>query len=417
MQTFTGWQYLLIDLANQFGHDKLTFEKRIEWAEKHLHELEALVGQAETQPLYVKAMMAIRKAQKGQPTGHMVGFDASCSGIQIMSAMTGCVAGATATGLVDPNVRADAYTSMNDEMNKILGGAGIQIPRADAKAATMHSFYGSKKTPRDLFGKGTPALAAFYQAAMTVAPGAWDLLQDLLASWQPYTLVHEWDLPDGYHARIKVMEKVETRIAVDELDKASFTYEYYINKGSKKGLSNAANVVHSVDAYLLRSLHRRCNYDVVVLERAHEALKQEMYLRDQGFTAQMALQDGDTGKLAQCIHLWERTNMPDVVIFPYVVGGTSTQYMATEHIAQLLRICERMQSYKAFEVVTVHDEFKCHPNNMNHLRQTYIDIMAEIAESTIIDDILSQIHGMPGSVPKLSTNLGQLIRGSNYALC
>ena len=26
MKTFTGWHYLLIDLANQFGHDKMSFE-------------------------------------------------------------------------------------------------------------------------------------------------------------------------------------------------------------------------------------------------------------------------------------------------------------------------------------------------------------------------------------------------------
>lgn len=42
MKTFTGWQYLLIDLANQFGHDKLTFEDRIQWAEANLNDLEAL---------------------------------------------------------------------------------------------------------------------------------------------------------------------------------------------------------------------------------------------------------------------------------------------------------------------------------------------------------------------------------------
>ena len=62
------------------------------------------------------------------------------------------------------------------------------------------------------------------------------------------------------------------------------------------------------------------------------------------------------------------------------------------------------------------DEFKCHPNRMNHLRQQYINIFAELAESTILSDILSQIHGCPGTFPKLSTDLGTKIRQSNYAL-
>ena len=100
MQTFSGWQYLLIDVCNQFGGDKLLFEERIQWAEENLDQLESLVDQAETKPLYMKAVQAVRKAQQGIPSGHLVGFDACCSGIQIMSAITGCEAGATATGLV-----------------------------------------------------------------------------------------------------------------------------------------------------------------------------------------------------------------------------------------------------------------------------------------------------------------------------
>ena len=244
MKSFTGYEYLLIDIANNFGLDKMLFEERIQWATEHLDELESLADKAECQPLYLKAVMALRKAQKGIPTGHLVGFDACCSGLQIMSAITGCVSGATATGLVDPNVRADAYTVVTDTMNSILG-SGVVVSRKDAKRAVMTTFYGSKNTPKEIFGEDTPEINAFYQAANQVAPGAWELLQDLLASWQPYALVHSWKLPDGYDARVKVMGKITARVEVDELEHATFSYEFYENVGTKKGLSNAANVVHS----------------------------------------------------------------------------------------------------------------------------------------------------------------------------
>jgi hypothetical protein len=36
------------------------------------------------------------------------------------------------------------------------------------------------------------------------------------------------------------MTKKEARIEVDELDHATFTYEFYENQGQKSGLSNAA---------------------------------------------------------------------------------------------------------------------------------------------------------------------------------
>lgn len=136
MKTFTGWQYLLIDAANHYGLDKLLFEERIEFMTKNLDNLEAMVNDAETQPLYLKAVMAIRKAQQGLPTGHLVGLDATCSGMQVMSALTGCVAGATATGMVTPGVRADAYTYTTKVMQDLLGDA-ITISRKDAKQAVM----------------------------------------------------------------------------------------------------------------------------------------------------------------------------------------------------------------------------------------------------------------------------------------
>lgn len=415
LKTFTGWEYMLIDLANQFGHDKMVFEDRLKWANEHLHELENFSDEAETPPLYHKAVKAIRKAQQGEAIGHLVGFDACCSGVQIMSALTGCVAGATATGMVNPNVRADAYSSVTDAMNAVLHtqGLSVDIPRKDAKRATMTSFYGSKNVPVEIFGEETPELNAFYQAAVTVAPGAWELLQDLVASWQPWALSHGWKLPDGYDARVKVMKKIKARVEVDELDHTSFTYEFYENQGMKRDVSNAANVVHSIDAYVLRCIHRRCNYNAVDITTAYVALLNEQELRLQGYTQQVLDNVGEVGYYRQ---QYERSGIADVVILPYLKDGHQTQYLSDTHLEQLVSLVQGMLAYEPFEVITIHDEFKCHPNNMNHLRQQYINVLAELAESELLADILNQIHGKQGSYPKLSNNLGDLIRKSNYAL-
>ena len=408
MQKFTGWQYLLIDVANQFGHDKLLFEERIKWAEDNLDKLEDLIPQADNPYLYQKALMAIRKAQQGIPTGHLVGFDATCSGIQVMSVLTGCKAGAEATGLVNPNVRADAYTKVTQMMNQILGGVGVSVKRSQAKQALMTSFYGSKAEPLNLFGENTPELNAFYQAATTVAPGAWQLLQDLLASWQPFALSHEWQLPDGFEAKVRVMQPVETRIEVAELDGASFTYQYYENRGTAKGLANAANVTHSVDAYILRCIHRRCNYspDEVLLAQAY--LKRALTVKTNKYVADEAIR--------YYSELYNRSGMADVVILPHLTDR-NVRALSEQHIKDLLAIIETMLAHKPFEVVTVHDEFKCHPNYMNYLRQHYINIFAELADSRVLEMILSGIYDKPGKYKKLSTDLGDLIRESNYALC
>lgn len=412
MTPFTGYQYLLIDAANQYGHDKLTFEERIQWATENVNTLESLADTAETKPLYIKAVMAIRKAQQGIPTGHLVAMDAVCSGVQLMSVLTGCTAGASATGLVDPGVRADAYTALTGVMQAILGGS-FTVARPDAKQALMTSMYGSKKTPKDIFGEDTPELNAFYKAAATVAPGAWELLQDLLASWQPGALSHAWKMPDGFDVRIKVMTEKTARIEVDELDHATFTYEFYENAGQDKGLSNAANVIHSVDAYVLRSIHRRCNYDREMIIEASTLIEMEMIKRSLGNTGTWS---AEPGMVAYYCEQYERSGMADVVIAAHL-NDDNIGYLETRHLEALATIVNGMLEYSPFEVITIHDEFKCHANNMNHLRRQYINVLAELAESNLIGDILGQIHGTPGTYQKLSTDLGDKIRKSNYGLC
>lgn len=411
-KTYTGFQYLLIDLANAFGLDKEIFEVRIQWGMDHLTCLETMGLKAETPALYHKALLAVRKAQQGLATGHLVGVDGACSGMQVMSVLTGCISGATATGMVNPDKRGDAYTEVTDAMRKLLGGL-VAVKRKDAKQAVMTVLYGSKAEPKKLFGEGTDELNAFYKAVHQVAPGAWMLLQDLLESWQPYALSHEWKLPDGFDAKVKVMSKREVRIEVDELDHATFTYEFFENEGTERGLSNAANVVHSVDAYVLRCMHRRCNYDAVVFQRAYRMIDLELQRRAQGGDRAEVSYDN---KINYYTAQYDRSTVADIVIVPYL-DSDNIQFLDSDHLKGIELIVRGMLQHKPFALVTIHDEFKAHANNINWVRYHYKEIMAEIAESSLLNDLLSQIIKTNYSFPKLSSNLGDLIRNSNYALC
>lgn len=282
------------------------------------------------------------------------------------------------------------------------GGVGL------ANLPEHIAFYGSKATPKAIFGEDTPEINAFYQAAQTVAPGAWELLQDLLASWQPYALLHQWKLPDGFDARVKVMQKRKVRIEVDELNHTTFTYEFYENEGTEKGLSNAANVVHSMDAYVLREMHRRCNYD-------YEMIQNAFHLISSALDRPKAPQEPIDPKLAYYLEQWDRSTLLSAVILPHI-NETNVHHIPVDKLNQLYKLVDDIYETSPFPLVTVHDEFKAHPNNLNRVRYWYKEILAEIADSRVLDDILSQIHGMPGTFNKLSTNLGDLIRKSNYGL-
>lgn len=419
MQTFTGWQYLLIEVANHFGLDKFIFEDRIQWATKNLHQLEQLADQVtlKDRPLYIKTVQTIRKAQQGIATGHLTGFDASCSGIQIMSVLTGCEAGARATGLIDPNVRADAYTQTTQVMNRLLGGSGISVPRSQAKDALMTAFYGSTAQPKAIFGDGTDALDAFYKAAQEVAPGAWELLNDLMSTWNDKALAHCWQLPDGFEAKVKVKTQAETRIEVDELGGSSFTYQYTeyrpLPQGHKDAKSNPANVVHSIDAYVVRSIQRRCNYDKAQVQAAYALIQEELACRT---VKQPPTGVHKSGAIAYYCDLYSRHQVADAVILPHLTSQ-QIKHLDTDHLEKLGSIIESMLCYEPFEVVTVHDEFKCHPNNMNYLRSQYINIMCDLAEGTVLNSIMTDLMGKPVQYNKIKHDLSEKIAHSNYALC
>ena len=411
--------YICIDIANcvgtqgAFRGDKELFEDRIQWVKDHYNTLEDFIDVAEDKPLYIKAVHALRETMLGNPIGHLVALDATCSGIQIMSAITGCIAGADATGLVTDK-RADAYTDVTKEMNSILklrGLSQIVVPRGDVKRAVMCSGYGSTLVPKEIFGEGD-LLTTFYQATAKIAPTAFKLMADLLDTWQADALSHNWVMPDNSHVNIKVMQSKETRIEVDELNHATFTTYVKVNQGSKKGLANVANVIHSIDGYLLRSVIRRASYDHKKVATANGFYIIELEKRNQAIQALAVLDDG----LKNMLTIYEYSKMLDVSIIDYITDQ-NIGCVSTELLIKLIATLSKMLELGSSPVLTVHDAFRAHPNHCNTVRYWYKEIMSELAESDILQFIVSQIVGKQVKYVKKSNNLPDMIRNSSYAIC
>lgn len=399
MQTFTGFEYIKLDIANNFGLDKENFEPRLKWVDAHLHELEDLLEQADEPVLYLKAVMALRDAQAGVPSGHLVGFDACSSGLQIMSTLIGCKVTAENTGLVNPNLRADMYSTTTEEMNNLLQAEGIKVAplRSEVKQAQMTHFYGSKAKPKEIFGEDTLELFKFYEAQKIVAPGACEVMDDMMDSWQAWAPEHSWTLPDGFNVKVKVMQDVDIKVEVDELDHATFTHRFQENVGSERGLSIAANITHSVDGMIVREIGRRCNYNPTQLTKALEKL--DKYISE-AIRPQVVMPTS-TDNFISLVHV---ENIDKAI-----------SELTFNDLWRLHNLVKATIQHKAFPVICIHDDFKCHPNNMNQLRYWYKEILAEIAESTLLEQILSDVHGTPVTYQKWD-NIAHLIRNSNYAL-
>lgn len=397
MTNFTALEYLYIAVANAYGLDKETFETRIKWTKTHLETLELHTEKADDPCMYTAAVMALRDTQAGKPTGFMVGLDSSASGVQIMSAITGCYTGCVNTGLIEQDVRHDLYNNATSAMNNLLG-SDIDIPRKDVKQAVMTHFYASIAAPEKLFGKGTEALTAFYEAVNEIAPEASNLVDILVNSWQQVD-TFSWVLPDDHTAYIpnKVTKQTRTKVKLLNGKETSFTMQYKVIQAEQRGLHLAANVIHSIDGFVVREMNRRCNYDPEVLNSVCTTIKLFKAMCDPSEVR-------DYDNVVSLVHAERIYN-----------GETDLSEFTTSELNVLLDNIEEVLEHKPFPLICIHDEFKAHANNINQMRNHYGAVLSQLSASQIISDIISQIRGYHYQYPK-RMNIAPIIREQQYGI-
>ena len=324
-QVVTNLDNLKIAIAGHAGQDKLTWSERINWFNQQLN---LDVDTFDEPILGSKAIQAYLDSKKGIPTGYTMSIDATASGLQVMSALSGCKITAKACNMVNTGNREDIYQAVTDKMNVLLD-VSQQVTRSDVKKPVMTTFYNSEANPKETFTE--PQLEAFYASLDDTLPGALDVMEAINEYWDFDSDVHMWTLPDGHVAKVPVTEMTNIRIEVDELNHRTFTYRYNKQQPSENYRSLVANIVHSVDGYVAREMVRRCH-----------AMK--------------------------------------------------------------------------IELVHIHDCFVFSPDYLQIVCQTYREILAEIANSDLLSDILSEISGKYVPVTKHSTDLAKEILNSQYML-
>lgn len=139
MQRFTGIEYLKIDIANNFGLDKSTWNERIEWFDKHEGQLAEILHRAENPALYFAGVQAWQATQRGEATGYPISLDATASGMQILAALTGDRKAAELCNVVNftkdgKAERRDGYTVIYNAMLEVIGEKS-KITRENTKQA------------------------------------------------------------------------------------------------------------------------------------------------------------------------------------------------------------------------------------------------------------------------------------------
>lgn len=391
-EQLTALEYLKCEVACKA--DK-AFEKET-WADRLAHfktldlDDKKMIKNS-SNPIGLKAaILAYKEAITGAPIGYMISLDACSSGLQILSLLVSCGKSFDLCGGVAERC-VDSYTTIYDAMQ--LNG---RLTRKQVKYAIMTSLYGSVAAPEGVFGDN---VELFYETMEKMAPGAWDLnlgLQDLWTMFK--TSDYSWVLPDNFHAYI------ETKTS--ELVPFTFLNTPYklVKKIDgrpefHKGLG--PNLIHSVDGMIVREMFRRCSYDPKTITRVKDLLAMQAV--------------GTTGKSAPMVQtLWSHykaTGFLSTRIFDYLFHDT----MGLVDYTTIKNLIETFPS-QPFQMVSVHDCFRVHPNYGNDIRRQYANILADLNDSTLLASLCSQVAGRRIPVKKIGGLTRQTILESNYCL-
>lgn len=400
---YSAMEYLMIDVANSFGLDKITFPERIQWVKDNHKDLFKIADKADNFHLYTKSVLSLRKAIQTGHTNHMVALDACCSGTQLLSVMTGDVNAAYYVGLVDPDKRMDAYGELFNIMNDKLAVNDKLDPKMGRQAlkdAFMTVWYQSTYQPIKIFGEDTPQLIAFYTAIQEMCAGPWAFLQAVKrVNFLDKTKTrHEWLMPDGSHIHLIARESMKARISVEELPTAggsssSFTHQYNVEQWHQHYKALGARIVHSADSYVLKEMIRRAKHD----KRAVDYVL--------GLTSDAKITDNSA--------------IVSAVEFDNIYSDKRrVNELSESQLAKLHRMGLMLIDQPNFDISTVHDSFKSLPQHCNSVRRNYNEVLAELAESNILSVIMSNLFQEHVQWTKFPNHqdLPNLIRNSNYAL-
>ena len=264
--------------------------------------------------------------------------------------------------------------------------------------------YGSKAVPKEVFGEGV-LLQVFESTMQQVAPAAWELNEAFILMWDSEALINSWVLPDNFHVHVKVMDRVSE--TVHFLNKGYDTFRT-VNQAKEEGRSLGANTVHSIDGMIVREMVRRCNYDATKVGE----LRMYITYLDQGGELTVLFDDDYNADMVRT--LWkhyEESGYLSARIIDHL-NAHNLHLVRSETILELLDSLPE----QPFEVLTVHDCFRCLPNYGNDLREQYSRQLMLIAKSNLLQFILCQILQRNVTIGKLDETLWQDIARTEYSL-
>ena len=406
---------LAVDMANNLGKDKLNWIDRIKYinsmSEEELYQ--ATSQEDIDNPYLYMTACSYYIESKDNPSltsGYPVSFDATASGSQILACLTGDLATAKICNVIGTGIREDSYTTLYKAFKKYV--PEVDISRKDFKKAPMTVFYGSKKQPEEIIGEDN--LPYFYKVMYKYCPLPMKLNDILLENWQEDVESYGWTLPDGFTVLIKNKTVVNEEIDLGEYGTVTISHKEIskLEKGEPGTRSYSANLVHSVDALILREVVAMAMHQKDVVARVTKLIENKSY---QLFSNNKGK---DIAMVEKLQSLYKQSGFLSDRILGYLHEGTISllDEDTIEELKDMLDVINQMG--EPFEVMTIHDCFRVLPKHVNAIRKAYIYQLYKIAKTKgkMLNFLLSQLFNT-----EVNFGFGKLnpedVLNSDYALC
>lgn len=316
---------------------------------------------------------AVVDVLEGKPTGYLTKLDTKQSGLTLQSLIT------------RDEVALNTLLSDTDIYSWFIEKLGIEVTRKQMKKLVIPRYYGSEKgIMRKFEALGYPFKAQeFFKLYAELLPKCDQLRAIMLDAWQWCKDSYHWLAPDMGSCNQAIQEaepndwsKATTKFEWGNPAFGMCTAKVYVPKkgvrpfGDDGTRSLGANLIHSLDAYVLRELVRRCSQ-----ADRYTAMWFSLSEPDDKVAAKDA-------KVQEFYDFWKRTGIPSLRVLEFVSEG---DVLPKEYYDALEKNVKRLPEQRFDIAFTVHDEFACHVNYTHLMQKQFNYILSDLYQGHYLD--------------------------------
>ncbi len=274
-----------IDIANNLDKDKLTFDERIKWVDDNWKMIPQIVEKGKSTKYKIQQIKRMYKAikmfEKGEQTNVMMHLDATNQALQLYAISTRDKVLGKITNLTSSEKREDAYEDFATELNKIFGKGFFS--RKMVKKPMMTRTYGkmnahlvalvekygrtvesSLERLEEEKGMNEEEYSEQYYGAEREIIGETAKTMDKIIELHKELNQEKyyWEMPDGFKVTNRVKRKIKGKPKVyhpieGKTMVRETNTEIHMFRKSIESRALAPNIIHSIDAYILRNIKSR----------------------------------------------------------------------------------------------------------------------------------------------------------------